>query len=46
MEIPHILKSLIHNKAAFVLLALQVAITLAVLVNALALVKRSREIID
>tara|TARA_Y100000310_G_C20682841_1_gene817062 strand:- start:139 stop:1359 length:1221 start_codon:yes stop_codon:yes gene_type:complete len=46
MELPHILKSLIHNKAAFVLLALQVAITLAVLVNALALVKRSKEIID
>lgn len=46
MEIPHILKSLLHSKAAFILLALQVAITLAVLVNALALVKRSKEIID
>jgi len=46
MEVSQILKSFLHNKAAFVLLSLQVAITLAVLVNALALVKRSREIID
>lgn len=41
-----IFKTLLKNKGTYLLMTLQVAITLAVLVNALALVKRSREIIE
>lgn len=40
-----IFKSLLRNKASYLLVSIQVAITLAVLVNAMALVKRSQEII-
>lgn len=39
-----IFKTLLRNKSTSLLMALQIAITLAVLVNALALVKRSQEI--
>ncbi len=46
MELLPVCKALLRNKTSFLLLALQVAITLAVLVNALALVSRSREIIN
>ena len=46
MDLIPICKSLLRNKISFTLLAVQVAITLAVLVNALALVSRSREIIN
>jgi putative ABC transport system permease protein len=46
MDLIPICKSLLRNKVSFTLLAVQVAITLAVLVNALALVSRSREIIN
>lgn len=41
-----IVKTLFRNKGSFLLMSLQVAITLAVLINALALVKGSREIIN
>jgi putative ABC transport system permease protein len=46
MDLLPICKSLLRNRISFLLLAVQVAITLAVLVNALALVNRSREIIN
>jgi putative ABC transport system permease protein len=46
MDLIPICKSLLRNKVSFLLLAVQVAITLAVLVNALALVSRSRQIIN
>lgn len=39
-----ILKALMRNKGSFILMSVQVAITLAVLINALALVKRAQEI--
>lgn len=45
-ELGLILKSQWRSKGSFLLLSVQVAITLAVLVNALALAKRSQEIID
>lgn len=41
-----IFKALLHNKASYLLMTFQIAITLAVLINALALVQRSQEIIE
>ncbi|XOV88062.1 MAG: ABC transporter permease [Pseudomonadota bacterium] len=41
-----ILKTLLRNRTSWVLMSLQVAVTLAVLINALALVKRSQEIVN
>lgn len=41
-----IVRTLLQNKGSFLLMTLQISITLAVLINALALVQRSREIIQ
>lgn len=41
-----IFRTLLRNKGTFLLMTLQISITLAVLINALALVQRSREIIQ